>query len=81
MRGYFLINQSIHLLIRVDDIEFRGNDRASAHVTVGMLGHQDAGADDWSLAAEVYEFDIRLLNEDDEWRLVSAEWTPAGRGS
>lgn len=80
MRGYFLINQSIHLLVTVDDIEFPGNDLASAHVTVGMLGRQDAGADDWGLAADVYEFDVRLLNEDDEWRLVSAEWVRAGRG-
>lgn len=80
MRGYFLINQSIHLLITVDDIEFPGNDLANAHVTVGMLGRQDAGADDWALAADVYEFDVRLLNEDDEWRVVSAEWVRAGRG-
>ena len=79
MRGYFLINLSIHLLIRVDDIEFPGNDLANAHVTVGMLGRQDAGADDWALAADVYEFHVRLLNEDDEWRLVSAEWVRAGR--
>lgn len=80
MRGYFFINQSLHLLVRVDEIEFPGTDHATAHVTVGMLGRQDAGADDWSLAADVYEFDIRLLNEDDDWRLVSAEWTSAGRG-
>jgi hypothetical protein len=80
MRGFLLVNQSIHLLITVDDIEFPGNDRARAHVTVGMLGRQDAGVDDWALAADVYEFDVRLLNEDDEWRLVSAEWVRAGRG-
>ncbi len=80
MRGFLLINQSIHLLVTADDIEFPGNDLANAHVTVGMLGRQDAGADDWALAADVYEFDVRLLNEDDEWRLVSAEWVRAGRG-
>jgi hypothetical protein len=80
MRGYFLINQSIHLLLRVDDIEFPANDMARARVTVGMLGRQDAGVDDWSLAADVYEFDIQLLNEDDDWRLISAEWVRAGRG-
>jgi len=79
MRGFILINQSIHLVVRVDDIEFPGNDLASARVTVGMLGRQDAGADDWALAANVYEFHVRLLNEDDEWRLVSAEWVRAGR--
>jgi hypothetical protein len=78
MRGYFLINQSIHLLLSVDDIEFPANDMARMRVTVGMLGRQDAGVDDWSLAADVYEFDIQLLNEDDDWRLISAEWVQAG---
>ena len=80
MRGYFLINQSIHLLLRIEDLEFPANNIASARVTVGMLGRQDAGGNDWSLAADVYEFEIRLLNEDDEWRLISAEWVRAGRG-
>jgi hypothetical protein len=80
MRGFLLVNQSIHLLVRVDDVKFPGDDLANAHVTVGMLGRQDAGVDDWSLAADVYEFDVRLVNEDDEWRLVSAEWVRAGRG-
>jgi len=80
MRGYFLINQSIHLLLRIEDLEFPANNMASARVTVGMLGRQDAGGNDWSLAADVYEFEIRLLNEDDEWRLISAEWVRAGRG-
>lgn len=79
IRGFILINQSIHLLVRVDNIEFPGNELASAHVTVGMLGRQDTGTDDWSLAADVYEFDVRLLNEDDEWRLVSAEWVSTGK--
>ena len=78
MRGYFLINQSIHLLLRVEEIQFPANDMARARVTVGMLGRQDAGGDDWSLAADVYEFDIQLLNEDDDWRLISAEWVRAG---
>ena len=80
MRGYFLINQSIHLLLRIEDLEFPANNMASARVTVGMLGRQDAGGNDWSLAADAYEFEIRLLNEDDEWRLISAEWVRAGRG-
>jgi len=80
MRGYFLINQSIHLLLRIEDLEFPANNMARARVTVGMLGRQDAGGNDWSLAADVYEFEIRLLNEDDEWRLISAEWVRAGRG-
>lgn len=78
MRAYFLINQSIHLLMRVEDVELPSEHVANAHVTVGMLGRQDAAADDWGLVADVYEFDVRLHNEDGEWRLQSAEWRRAG---
>jgi len=79
MRGYFLLNQSIHLLMRVEDIEFPSEEVATARVTVGMLGRQDGGTDDWSYAAEVHEFDVRFFNEDDEWRLQSADWRQAGQ--
>ena len=75
MRGYFLINQSIHLLTRAEDIRFETDDIATAHVTVGMLGREEG---DWSLAADVYEFDLRLLREDESWRLQSATWRRAG---
>jgi hypothetical protein len=78
MRGYFLINQSIHLLTRAGDIRFETDDIATARVSVGMLGRQDDSAGDWSLAADVYEFDLRFLREDEAWRLQSATWRRAG---
>ena len=74
LRGYFLINQSIHLLTRVEDIGFESDDIATARATVGMLGREDG---DWSLAADVYEFDLRFLREDGTWRLQSATWRRA----
>jgi hypothetical protein len=75
--GYLLINQSIHLLTRVEDIEFPSDTIATARVSVGMLGRQDESSGDWSLAADVYEFDLRFLKEDGEWRLQSASWRRA----
>jgi hypothetical protein len=42
-----------------------------------MLGRQDDTAGDWSLAADVYEFDLRFVREGDEWRLQSAGWRRA----
>ena len=79
MGGYFLLNQSIHLLTNVEDIKFPANDMASARVTVAMLGRQDDTTGDWSLAADVYEFDLRFLREDEEWRLQSATWRRTAR--
>lgn len=75
--GYLLVNQSIHLLTRVEDVKFPSDTIATARVTVGMLGRQDDAAGDWSLAADVYEFDLRFVREGDEWRLQSAGWRRA----
>lgn len=72
LHGYFLINQSVHLLMRVEGIEFPSQRVATARVTAGMLGRQ--ATEDWSFAADVYEFDIRLRDVDGEWLLQSADW-------
>lgn len=77
-RGYFIANQSIHLVTRVEQIEFPTDGEARARVTVGMVGRDAAAAADaidlTSLAADVYEFKIALRREDDEWRVTFAEW-------
>lgn len=72
MRAYFIVNQSVHLLMRVEEIKFPADEIADARISVGMLGRQSA--QEWQFAADIYEFDVRLLNEDGEWRLQSAEW-------
>lgn len=76
MRAYFIVNQSVHLLMRVDSIDFPADELAAARISVGMLGRQSQ--EDWKYAVDVYEFDVRLLNEDGEWRLQSAEWRRPG---
>jgi hypothetical protein len=72
VRGYFIANQSIHLLTRIDGIEFPTQDEARVKVTVGMLG-RDA-ADAWDLAAEIREIDVTLMREDGQWRVTYARW-------
>lgn len=70
-RGFFLANQSIHLLTRIEDLTFPTEGEARAQVAVGMLG-RDA-ADQWDLAAEVHTFKIALRREDDEWKVSFLE--------
>jgi hypothetical protein len=72
MQGFFIVNQSVHLLMRIEELEFPSKDLATARLTVGMLGRQSA--EEWAFAADVYEFDVRLIREDDTWRLQSATW-------
>lgn len=70
-RGYFIANQSIHLLTRVEDLTFPTDGEARAQVLVGMLGRDTA--DQWDLAAEVHTFKIALRREDDEWKVSFLE--------
>jgi hypothetical protein len=74
VRGYLITHQSIHLVTRVEEIEFPATDLARVRVTVGMLGQPAAGRSPWDLAADVYEFDLVLAREDGDWRLTRAGW-------
>jgi hypothetical protein len=75
VRGYFVANQSIHLLTRVEQIEFPLPDEARARVLVGMVGRDADAASNWDLAADLYEFKLSLRQEDGEWKVSFAQWT------
>jgi hypothetical protein len=74
VRGYFIANQSIHLLTRIERIEFPTQDEARAKVTVGMVGRDAAEANAWNLAADVHDFDVTFMREDGEWKVTHAKW-------
>lgn len=72
-RGYFIANQSIHLLTRIEELTFPTEGEARARLLVGMVG-RDAGATDrWDLASELQTFKIALRREDDEWKVTFLE--------
>lgn len=73
-RGYFIANQSIHLLTRIEQIEFPLPDEARARVLVGMVGRDGDAAGNWDLAADLYEFKLALRQEDGEWKVSFAQW-------
>jgi hypothetical protein len=73
-RGYFIANQSIHLLTRVEQVEFPLPDEARARVLVGMVGRDADAAGKWDLAADLYEFKLALRQEDGEWKVTFTEW-------
>jgi hypothetical protein len=72
-RGYFIANQSIHLLTRVEELTFPTEGEARAQVLVGMLGRDAGASDQWDLAAEVHTFKIALRREEEEWRIIFVE--------
>jgi hypothetical protein len=74
LRGYLVMHQSVHLLTRVESVEFPYRDYARVQLKVGMLGRESAGATSLDLAADVKEIVLELALEDDEWRVVRAAW-------
>jgi hypothetical protein len=75
VRGYFVANQSIHLLTRVQQLDFTTDDEARAIVQVGMAAREAEANGDWNLAADVVEFDVVLRRDDDGWKVTRAEWS------
>jgi hypothetical protein len=65
VRGYFLMNPSMKLLVRVEDVQFPADELAQARVTVGVLGQ--------GLETQLETFDVELVKEDDDWRLRRAD--------
>jgi hypothetical protein len=72
LRGYFVANRSIHLLTRIDSLEFPAPDEARVQLQVGMAGRGGQGAAD--LSADLYDFDVALVREDGEWKVSYADW-------
>lgn len=70
LRAYFFRHGSIHLLTRVESIEFPGTDYAEATLLVGMA---DTARD--TFGADVYQLNVRLVDRGDaEWQVVGAQW-------
>jgi hypothetical protein len=74
--GFFIANQSIHLLTRINSLEFPAPDEARLNVTVGMVSREAESASAWNLAAEMHEFDVTLRRADDDWKVIYAQRKP-----
>lgn len=73
IRGYFIANQRIEIVSRVEEIVLEGGDAARAVVHAGMLGRR-AGAELLEgVAADLYRFELELVNADGEWRIIGAD--------
>ena len=78
---YFLRNQSIHLLTRVQEITFPEPEQSEVTVLVAMAGRPiESAADLVGIRSSLYRFDFALKDEGDgDWKVYGAEWKPAQR--
>jgi hypothetical protein len=80
LRGYLVTHQSIHLLTRVESVEFPYRDMAKVSLTLGMLGRGAASATTFDATADVYDVELELQLEEGDWRVIRARWRPASGG-
>jgi hypothetical protein len=66
VRGYFIANQSIHLLTRIHGIEFPTPDESRVQLTVTLVGWQAKQSHAWDPAGEIRDFDATFMRAGDE---------------
>ena len=77
LRVYFFRQNSIALLVDVDEITVNADTAALVNLTVGMAG---TNAHAPGLRADAYNFEFELQKPDDDWLLIGARWGSLGRG-
>ena len=78
MARYLYMNKNIHLLTRIDQLNFPQPDIARFHLYVAMTGQNVSDLDSLlNMQADLYRFDIELVLEEKEWKLYNADWRPA----
>lgn len=78
LAGYFLRHRSIHLLTRVEHVAFAEETRAQVVVYVAMAARPMTDAHALlSLRADLYRFELALVEQAGEWQLTSVTWRPA----
>ncbi|MDH3532917.1 MAG: hypothetical protein OEO82_08300 [Gammaproteobacteria bacterium] len=74
-RLYFLQQQKVALLTRVDAIRVFDDTAAELVLDVGMAGTSDGML---GFSADAYRFEMELEKEGDDWLLMSARWGEIG---
>jgi hypothetical protein len=78
LRIQVLGHESIHLLTRIERIEFPALGRAEVGIYAAMAGRPPVDSAELSpIRANVYRFQLTLADEDSEWRVLHAQWQPA----
>lgn len=76
LRLYFLRQDKIALLTKIDAINVYDDSAASIEMTVGMAG---TNGGTFGFSADAYRFVLELEREGSDWHLISARWGELGR--
>ena len=73
IRGFFLVNSTIEVVNRIDEIVLAGDDAATVTLQAAVVGHAP-GRSVLGLEADIYRIELELVREDDAWRVIGADW-------
>jgi hypothetical protein len=75
---YIYANKNIHLLTRIGELTFPSEDSALLRLYVAMTGQNVSDLDALlNMQADLYLFEMELVREDKEWKLLKADWQRA----
>jgi hypothetical protein len=75
LRVYFLRQNNITLLPKIEEITIYDDTAGKIVMTVGMAGTNDGVL---GFSADAYRFALELEKDADEWQLISARWGELG---
>ena len=75
---YFFSQKNIHIFTRISELSFPEEDKATLYVYVAMSGQNVSDLDTLlNMQADLYRFDIELIREEKEWKMITADWRRA----
>jgi hypothetical protein len=77
IRGYFIANQRVEIVSRVDEVRIEGTDAARAVVHLGLVGQRAGAGLIAGVDADLYRFELELVNDEGDWRIIGATWSRA----
>lgn len=76
LRFYFLRQEKVAFVSRIENLAVHGDSAADLVVLVGMAGTNDTSA--LGFSADGMRFEMELVRDGDDWLLLSARWGRPG---
>jgi len=76
MRFYFLRQQNVAVLTKIDQVTMHGDSAADVSLTVGLAG---TNSGTFGLSADAFRFELELEYDGDDWLLIGARWGELGK--
>jgi len=75
LRAYFFRQNNIKLITTINEVRLFAGSAAEIDLTVAMAGTNDGIL---GFSADAYKFQLELVLDGDDWRLISARWAELG---